>query len=115
RYALVCSFDGPIQATYHYFNKKFIIKPTNSSFMKHKHLLISLLMLLLLIAGITDPVRAQGVTSATMGGIVIDSNGEELPGATIIAVHNPSGTNYGTASRVDGRFTIPGMHSNYSC
>src|SRR5690606_18293318 len=77
--------------------------------MKHKHLLISLLMLLLLIAGITDPVRAQGVTSATMGGIVIDSNGEELPGATIIAVHNPSGTNYGTASRVDGRFTIPGM------
>jgi len=47
------------------------------------------------------------ITTSTISGIVNDTKGGALPGASIVAVHTPSGTEYGTASRADGRFTIP--------
>lgn len=50
---------------------------------------------------------AQGVTTANITGAITSQAGEDLPGATIIAVHQPSGTQYGTTSRADGRFNIP--------
>ncbi len=50
---------------------------------------------------------AQGVTTASISGKVTDSKGEGLPGANVVAVHQPSGTTYGTVTRTDGGFTIP--------
>ena len=47
------------------------------------------------------------VTTSSINGIVVDQKDEVLPGSTIIAEHLPSGTQYGTLARVDGRFTIP--------
>lgn len=52
---------------------------------------------------------AQGVTTGAMSGLVVDKSGSSLPGTTILAVHQPSGTRYGTISLADGRFTITGM------
>jgi len=52
---------------------------------------------------------AQGVTSATISGLVTDKNGEPLPGANVIAIHVPSGSKYGATSRADGRYTIPAV------
>lgn len=49
------------------------------------------------------------VTTSSLSGIVTDTKGEPLPGATIVATHTPSGTNYGTVALVSGKYTIPGM------
>ena len=55
------------------------------------------------------PAAAQGVTTAAVTGVVKDDQGAVVPGATITAVHNPSGTTYEGVSQADGRYFIPGM------
>lgn len=52
---------------------------------------------------------AQGVTTSTMSGTVKDQKGGAVPGANIVATHEPSGTTYGSVSLADGRFSIPNM------
>lgn len=51
---------------------------------------------------------AQNETTASLNGIVADAKGP-VPGATIIAVHEPSGSRYSTTSRADGRYNLPSM------
>jgi hypothetical protein len=72
-----------------------------------KNRLLLLFMSLFLLAGQT--VFAQGVTTGASSGTVIGTDGAKLPGATVIAVHEPSGTQYGTITQNDGRFVITGM------
>ena len=52
---------------------------------------------------------AQGVTTGVMSGVITTPQGQPVPGASVIAIHEPSGTVYETVSRADGRFSIPGM------
>lgn len=49
------------------------------------------------------------ITSSSISGRVTDDSGMELIGATIIAVHTPSGTQYGTTTNEAGYYTIQGM------
>lgn len=51
------------------------------------------------------------VTTSGMNGKITDANNESLPGATVVAVHQPSGTQYGTISNSEGRYNLPGMRS----
>ena len=51
----------------------------------------------------------QGVTTASISGVITDSRGAILPGATVIAVHGPSGTKYGTVTNDKGRFVFPAV------
>ena len=50
---------------------------------------------------------AQGVTTAAIHGVVTDSKGATLPGATVLVTHVPTGTVYSASTRADGRFNIP--------
>jgi hypothetical protein len=49
------------------------------------------------------------VTTSAISGTVKDASSEVLIGATIEAVHLPSGTSYGTSTDVDGTYRISGM------
>lgn len=73
-----------------------------------KILRISVLAFLLAFAW--QGVFAQ-VTTSSINGTVTSSVREALPGATIVAVHEPSGTMYGTTSRLDGSFTLPNLRT----
>lgn len=52
---------------------------------------------------------AQGVSTSSMIGLVTDTKGEPLIGASVIATHVPSGSRYGAITQADGRYTILGM------
>ena len=54
---------------------------------------------------------SQGVTTSSIGGKVTDNTGEPLPGATVVAVHVPSGSKYGAATDFDGFYRISNMRS----
>ncbi len=51
------------------------------------------------------------VTTSNITGIVKDTKGQFLAGATVTAIHEPSGTRYVTLSKTGGIFNIPGMRS----
>ena len=51
----------------------------------------------------------QGTTTSSLNGRVTDASGEPLPGATIVAIHTPSGSQYGNISNSDGFYRIPNM------
>jgi hypothetical protein len=49
------------------------------------------------------------VTTAAVSGLVTDTSGQPLPGAHVVAVHEPSGTTYGTAVRDGGLYNLPNL------
>ena len=54
-------------------------------------------------------LRAQGVTTSAVSGIVTDTSGAPIEGATVLAVHTPSGTQYRARSRSSGAYTLPNV------
>lgn len=55
------------------------------------------------------PAHAQGVTTASLNGFVFDAAGDPIPGANVVAVHEPSGTRYGTSTRAGGAYVLPNL------
>ncbi|HAK80369.1 MAG TPA: hypothetical protein DCM71_26590, partial [Runella sp.] len=49
------------------------------------------------------------VTASSIRGVVKDTKGSELPGATVVAIHTPSGSKYGTVTNDKGRFVLPSV------
>jgi hypothetical protein len=57
---------------------------------------------------LSSQVQAQ-VTTSTITGRVTDNKGSELPGATVVAIHTPSGSRYGAITNEKGIYTIPAV------
>lgn len=65
---------------------------------------------MLLVVATSLAATAQGVTTASIFGKLKDNtSGDPLIGATVQAVHTPSGTTYGNVTDLDGFYRIPGM------
>jgi outer membrane receptor for ferrienterochelin and colicin len=64
-------------------------------------------LFLLFLTG-TSSLLAQGVTTGSMHGSVTAASGN-LVGATVIAIHQPSGTKFGAIVRSNGQYNIRGM------
>ena len=67
-----------------------------------KRLLLSVALLLVV------AVASAQVTTSSLHGKVT-TNDKPLIGATIVAVHTPSGTQYGAISTTEGNFSLSGM------
>ena len=70
-----------------------------------KSLLLSFAAMLFVVSA------AAQVTTSTLNGKVSDQQGEGVPGATVVAVHTPSGTQYYAVANAEGRFFINGMRA----
>ncbi|MEI6666878.1 MAG: carboxypeptidase regulatory-like domain-containing protein [Acidobacteriota bacterium] len=66
---------------------------------------LALMALCAVMAGV-QTASAQNVTTGTLVGVVMDTQKAVLPGATVIAVHGPTGTIYEAVTQADGRFTF---------
>ena len=67
-------------------------------------------LFLIVMTGILIPFAASAqVTTSGMNGHVTDESGEPLPGAAVVAVHAPSGTQYSAVTNTEGRYVIGGM------
>lgn len=51
----------------------------------------------------------QASTTSGINGKIVDPNGKPLAGATVVAVHVPSGSQYGALANGDGFFSVQGM------
>ena len=73
---------------------------------KRLFFLVAMLLMLSLTA------MAQITTSSMAGKVTLDNeSGEEVIGATVVAVHEPSGTRYTAVTNTTGRFSINGMRT----
>ena len=52
----------------------------------------------------------QGTTTAAMNGRVVDDQGNPLPGATVVAIHEPTGSQFGGITDSEGYFRLPNMN-----
>jgi hypothetical protein len=64
---------------------------------------------MLILLFITVVMFGQGSTTSSMSGKITDSKGEPMPGATVTAIHVPSGTQYATVADKAGNYRITNM------
>lgn len=70
-----------------------------------------LFFLMAMLLTTTLSVVAQVTTASMAGKVSVQDSREEIIGATVIVLHEPSGTRYTAVTNVNGRFAIQGMRT----
>jgi hypothetical protein len=76
---------------------------------KLKHMRVRSLLLLSLAALFSFVTAFSQETTSELQGVVTSENGQGLQGATVAAIHVPTGTRYTTSTRADGRYNLPNV------
>ncbi|WP_210463505.1 TonB-dependent receptor [Rufibacter roseolus] len=71
--------------------------------------LITRLMLIVVMCLPMHLSWGQGATTASMNGVITDASGAGLAGATVVAIHTPSNTQYAASADVNGRYNLQNM------
>ena len=71
--------------------------------------LLKLLFVLAVLFYASPSIYAQGNTTSSISGNVYDKDSQTLPGASILAIHTPSGTRYTASTDYTGTFRISNM------
>ncbi len=71
--------------------------------------LIRFALLALLLAFANTPAFAQGSSSSSLSGTVVDADGGAIPGATVIVKNNATGVSIEAVSNSSGQFSFPGL------
>ncbi len=71
--------------------------------MKNKKLLLTLLL------GFMGIYAIGQVTTSAINGRVVDDKGEPIPFAVVMALHEPSGSTYGTSTSDNGTYVLTGL------
>ena len=66
------------------------------------------LLVMLSLYGVASYAQA---TTSSVSGKVSDGQNEPLPGTTVMAIHEPSGTRYGTVTNMQGNYQLQGMRT----
>ncbi|MGB2714931.1 MAG: TonB-dependent receptor [Vicinamibacterales bacterium] len=77
-----------------------------------RHRLVGWMAALVCVIALTlhpTPAFAQGGTTSTLSGIVIDSAGAVVPGADVVIQHNATGVTTTGVSNEQGAFSFPGL------
>lgn len=77
---------------------------SNRSFMGFKRLLSTFIVLFIAFYSYAQ------VTTSSMTGKITGPANEALPGATVVVIHVPSGTKYGTTTDAEGYYRLPNMN-----
>ena len=71
--------------------------------------LLKLFFVLAVLLYANNTIYAQGNTNASISGNVYNKDNQTLPGASVLAVHTPSGTRYSASTDDKGNFSISNM------
>jgi len=77
--------------------------------MKRSGSVLMLAVSVLFLSFLAMPDADAQVTTSAIRGVVTDQDGNPLPGANVVATHEPSGTTQGAATRSDGRFNLSNL------
>src|SRR5262245_56929376 len=70
---------------------------------------VRVLLMVLSLALVSAPAFAQGTSNSSISGVVVDSGGGVIPGATITATNDATAGKSTAVSAANGTFTIPGL------
>lgn len=66
---------------------------------------------MIMVAVLATLITTAQVTTSSISGVVKTADGQPIEGASLVAVHTPSGTQYSTLAKKGGVFTLPGLRT----